>query len=905
MFGINEYYDSLLLEAKSPEEIKKILEYKYVQGHNVPMDVLNAVFEMDPTKKKSYTSWALNFWESDSKTLTNFIQNGTLSNIFNYFKERNNSGLNINAMNSLMAAYNMLPHVDNVLSKNGKGGPEDEYDIVYNTPEWKIAVPHTYEASVKLGYGCRWCTAGAFGDGPGYYRKYTSYGPLWINFDMRKGETCPMDKKEYPYTRYQFLFEYRNYYGELMDSDDDRIHFSDIDMPEEVVAFYEEKDERYKEVIDRDGYGDDEDEYDDGNYGYTQADWEAYGSERFDQGTMIKTSPETGHDLWILEESNDSEPICGVINKFHVYDSEDASDPISFEDIAKDPRDCVVFEFPSSYVDYPCVIIKTLAGENLVCFIVNNGYRDNYWECSKLKSGENTYGCNDASMAYFITERNILYVCGANGEHDYMQKVETLDTDFTVKDDVFYMDAIYNTEDDRLNDYKNGTFFEVDYENGYSGLYYIENDEIETVIGKDCPIYEDGYRIELDEESGHYIVKGKFGKHYLKNWTMINDYPNLAMKNNYNSYDLEEELTDDFYIVKYDVASGERRYNLYNKNTNTFFYEVKNASDLAKLPRSFSKTRNTDCIIFYFDAKRMDLIYLPTLKCASYDGVKQLDGCNFFIGSNRHTPEGNYQDVYGKFAFDILDSELNIIYTIDNFIRGIGHGRFIIQNDNKLELFDTNDKRSYFKEYQFIKWGALDNWGGTVCFYSEQLGLCICDCVNHVMTASGFSHTFRTSLLEGCAYKFVKDNKENILLNGNFILPEFVDKIIETLPGRGFVFKNNGRLFIANLSGTIYSREPKAVIYPSAKGFPEDSVSNIQNNGNSILFFFKEKDDVSGGEICCTFNFAQNKLIVYNGGYDMDVDGSQAKIDRLMSQQISEVTERFNAMLKRINDVKF
>jgi hypothetical protein len=37
----------------------------------------------------------------------------------------------------------------------------------------------------------------------------------------------------------------------------------------------------------------------------------------------------------------------------------------------------------------------------------------------------------------------------------------------------------------------------------------------------------------------------------------------------------------------------------------------------------------------------------------------------------------------------------------------------------------------------------------------------------------------------------------------------------------------------------------------------------------------------------------------------MDVDGSQAKIDRLMYPQISEVTERFNAMLKRINDVKF
>lgn len=898
MFGINEYYDSLLLEAKSPEEIKKILTYKYVQGKNVPEIVFERIFNADPTKKKSYANWMLMHWGDEQQLIQKLILEDRLNSFFHYFQSRQNSGLNLTNIGSVKEAIEMLPDFDPVLSKKHKGGPEDDYDIVYDTPEWKIAVPHTYAASEKLGTGCRWCTAGAFGDGPGFYNKYTKYGPLWVNFDMRQGETCPMDKKEYPYTRYQFLFEYRNYYGELMDSNDDRIHFSEIDMPEEVVAFYEEKDERYKEVIDRDGYGDDEDEYDDddGNYDYTQADWEAYESERFDQGTRIKTSPETGHDLWILEESNESEPICGVINKFHVYDSEDASDPISFEDIAKEPRDCVVFEFPSSYVDYPCVIIKTLAGANLVCFMVNNGYRDNYWECSVLKSGENTYGCNDASMAYFITDRNTLYVCGASGEHDYMSQVATLNTDFTVKDDVFDMDAIYNIEDDRLDDYKNGNFFEVDYANGYSGLYYIENDDIEMVIGKDCPIYEDGYRIELDEESGHYVVKGKFGKHYLSNWTMNSDY---------HSYDLEEELTDDVYSVKYDVASGERRYNLYNKKTNTFFYEVKNTSDLAKLPYSFTKTRSTNCIIFNFETKRMDLIYLPTLKCASYDGVKQLEGCDFFLGSNRHTPEGSYQDVYGKFAYDILDSESNIIYTIDNFIRGIGHGRFIVQNDGKLELFDTNDKRPYFKEYQFEKWGALDNWGGTVCFYNEQLGMCICDCVNHVMTASGFSNVISSRLLERCTYKFVKDNKENILLNGNFILPEFVDKIIETMPERGFVFKNNGRLFIANLSATIYSREPKAVIYPSEKGFPEDSVSDIKNYGSSLLFVFKEKDDKSGGEICCTFNFRQNKLIVYDGGYDMDVNGSQAKIDRLMSPQISEITERFNAMLKRINDVKF
>ena len=41
MFGFDEIYNDLLLEAKSPEEIKKILEYQFVQGKGIPQEILD------------------------------------------------------------------------------------------------------------------------------------------------------------------------------------------------------------------------------------------------------------------------------------------------------------------------------------------------------------------------------------------------------------------------------------------------------------------------------------------------------------------------------------------------------------------------------------------------------------------------------------------------------------------------------------------------------------------------------------------------------------------------------------------------------------------------------------------------------------------------------------------------
>ena len=219
IYGLDDFYSDLLLEAKSEEEIKKILEYQFVKGKGIPQDVLDYIFNADPTKKKSFTKWVLMQWERDKGSITKAIKDNRIPKLFQYFQERAGSGLSLTAMPSFDAAMEKLPEEDPILGQH-PDGPAGDFEFVYDTPEWKIAVPHTYEADKFLGQGCRWCTAGAFGDEPTWWNRYSPAGPIWVNFDMRQGETCRRDNKEYPYTRYQFLFEWNRPQGDRTRTED-------------------------------------------------------------------------------------------------------------------------------------------------------------------------------------------------------------------------------------------------------------------------------------------------------------------------------------------------------------------------------------------------------------------------------------------------------------------------------------------------------------------------------------------------------------------------------------------------------------------------------------------------------------------------------------------------------------
>lgn len=116
MFGIDEFYDGLLLEAKSPEEIKRIYEYQFVEGKGVPQEILDQVFELDPTKKKTFTKWLLLKWPDESNLIRSSLSNGKIGEMFRYFQERARDGLNLADVKSVSDALRMLPNNDPIFA---------------------------------------------------------------------------------------------------------------------------------------------------------------------------------------------------------------------------------------------------------------------------------------------------------------------------------------------------------------------------------------------------------------------------------------------------------------------------------------------------------------------------------------------------------------------------------------------------------------------------------------------------------------------------------------------------------------------------------------------------------------------------------------------------------------------
>lgn len=94
---------------------------------------------------------------------------------------------------------------------------------VYEDSSYEVWVPHTYEASCKLGQGTSWCTATTNSDY--YYNYYSKQGPLYIIIE-----------KGYPEIKYQFHFPS----NQFMNADDESIEpFSELfDLNPNLAEFF-------------------------------------------------------------------------------------------------------------------------------------------------------------------------------------------------------------------------------------------------------------------------------------------------------------------------------------------------------------------------------------------------------------------------------------------------------------------------------------------------------------------------------------------------------------------------------------------------------------------------------------------------------------------------------------------
>ena len=195
---------------------------------NISDNDFNRVIALDPTFKRekdklgNYGKWLLSLFSKGQ------LQNeGHVKDLLNRFESVKN-----NLKQRDIMRYKSLEEVDNML--NNEDSYKDlskrqelrqvqkavhstnvnkEASKVFEDSKWEVWVPHTYNASCKLGRGTTWCTASTESDY--YYNRYKQqYG----------GEYYILINKQNPKEKYQFHFES----NQFMDADDSPVDVGKI-----------------------------------------------------------------------------------------------------------------------------------------------------------------------------------------------------------------------------------------------------------------------------------------------------------------------------------------------------------------------------------------------------------------------------------------------------------------------------------------------------------------------------------------------------------------------------------------------------------------------------------------------------------------------------------------------------
>ena len=519
-------FEGLLMEGRDPVEV---LHYKF---SDIPANIVDSVIKIDPTKKKSYSQWLLSKWKSESDLIVKSLEDGRLEKLFNHYKTH--PDVQIKDCPSLEEGLRQFaPTEDTVLSKSKEPmtyvenlGEEvdsdlaNDFDIVYEDDKWLIAVPNTYEAECKLGENMRWCTANEYGNGKSYYDNYLEKGgKYYVNFDKTRPES--RNGKDYPYTRYQFHFESKQF----MDKNDNPVSLDDIGITDGAIRFYESEG------------------YDASDFEDLEAKMERYDEWRY-QNAYFRLNDELGlciqydDDYQTEEIDNDT--------SFYVFDENDDRDPISWYEIPN-PRtnENVVRLNKESYV-----VLESKYSDDEFIAVINeaNNSSSSYrtWEaysiCEWLELP------NEAGL--FCSRKNIdndmcYTILSTQGEKQY--KGLTFDS----CDKMFFNEACTSADQDKGNRIfiecisdKYHSLFTVSY-GGENGI------TLDCLVRRDTPKNGSQYIIE------NGVIEGTYGRYRaLGDGTDDNG--------EYTKYTLEDELENGAYVVSYDFSDGDKTKTLVN-----------------------------------------------------------------------------------------------------------------------------------------------------------------------------------------------------------------------------------------------------------------------------------------------------------------------------------------------------
>jgi hypothetical protein len=871
LFGLDEMYNELLLEAKSPEEIKKILEYQFVQGKGVPQMILDKIFEIDPTKKKTYTKWVLMQWGNEKDNIMQSLRDGHLQDMFKYFQERANTGLNLLGMKSFEEAMNIVPRAEKdpiftPIPEDEKDDPKNDFEIVYDSPEWRIALTNTWQANEKLGKGCKWCTAGAYGNGKRYFETYSGYGPLWVNFDKRKSEIGWGDNIEYPYTRYQFCFEYGSR-GEMMDSRDDRVNFDEIDIPEDVIEFYESKESFYGDILR--GTMDDE------------SAWERYSNERYER-TILLREPVLGNTaLRLMPTFNEDTPRVQAEDPYEMYDEGDEHDSI---DGVQYPDESYIYD---KCEGYNMVVMKAdgwNGDEEFNVYFEDNKYHGWRWtglNAAVYQSCENGKFFADEYFDdfYFVLASNPYNVIKIDHPFKNMGSVGEAN--------------IINIEN-MPAEYQNGIWVMVEHgENMYGLLFADPNErEVKLIVANDKP---KGEIFTINKDERGYYIEGLFKNYWLKK---LSDGDKGDGKQH---LEIEYFLDDKNYaIVKYKKAIGGLSYMPYG------LYDLARKELLIK------------------DAKEIEELYDGV--CVSYDGYSILYDYNLRKPLTRPFINGA-RVMNGPLLYSYVDAKTGEHYIYDDYHRK-EHGPFgyvgqCLNKDN-LVIVEMPGEADWVYVFDI----DTDNFVSTEAYINVTAfnpHLCLCKCMDskcYVVDAKTFRKIYEVKDLSTpyCLFEFgplysvyafiTPDGKYNLIsAKYGVLLPEDVDKIqrfnanCDVIP-----FIKNNRWFY------LLVNEKEKNILPSTQGIPCNNIltQKISMTHNGFVNHLEMTIDLNSKHYEVIYSPYKNEILSIE---DHKTWGPQGPINTEVSPEIisqikqlffpdkTQVAEQFKNIMNRMNNL--
>ena len=215
---------AIIREAK---EINSLINAFVKKNPNINPKDLEQLFTADPTTVQNsrgvfagkYCVWIGNQYVNGKLKVGDIPELKKALNTYNINKSQITTPINeIGSLSDLITIISNYTDDFKATRQLSKG--EQALEKVYEDADWVVYIPHTYEASRKIGGDTSWCTASSDSS---YFNMYTKDGPLYVNIRKSDG------------SKYQFHFPTRQF----MDINDEEVSIRELGLSEGLVKFYE------------------------------------------------------------------------------------------------------------------------------------------------------------------------------------------------------------------------------------------------------------------------------------------------------------------------------------------------------------------------------------------------------------------------------------------------------------------------------------------------------------------------------------------------------------------------------------------------------------------------------------------------------------------------------------------